>query len=241
MSEEAPVHLKRLAVRYGRRSVVNEISVAVPKGSVYALLGRNGAGKSSIVRCLAGQQKPTRGTALLFGADAWSHRASLMRRVGLVPETPDAPPEMTVEALTRFCATLHGRWDMVATDERLRRFDVPMELPFGRLSKGQAKATMLALALGHGPELLILDDPTLGLDPVVRRWFFEELVTELADRGATVFMTTHDLAGVEGLADRVGMLAGGRLVLEEGMEALKDRTGTSLEDTFLAVATGGLQ
>lgn len=235
----ALLQTRNLTVRYGRRAVFEDVSLSVAAGSVYALLGRNGAGKSSLVRCVVGQQKGAAGAALLFGQEAWSHRPSAMRRVGLVPETPDAPPEMTVDALVRFCHALDRAWDTAATRDRLRRFDVPLDVAFGRLSKGQAKATMLALALGHRPELLILDDPTLGLDVVVRRWFFEELVGELADRGATVFMTTHDLAGVEGLADRVGILAGGRLVLEEDTETLKGRAGASLEEAFTEVTASG--
>ena len=94
---------------------------------------------------------------------------------------------------------------------------------------------MLALALGHGPELLVLDDPTLGLDVVARNAVFGEVIGELADRGTTVFVTTHDLAGIEGLADRVAILAGGRVVLEEEMEALKARWARPLEEIFTAV------
>ena len=106
---------------------------------------------------------------------------------------------------------------------RLARFDVPFDTPFGRLSRGERGAVMLSLCLGHSPEVLVLDDPTLGLDAVVRRALFGELIAELADRGTTVFVTSHDLAGLEGLADRVAMLHHGRLVVDEPMDALKAR------------------
>ena len=106
---------------------------------------------------------------------------------------------------------------------RLSRFDVPMDTPFARLSRGERGAVMLSLCLGHSPEVLILDDPTLGLDAVVRRALFEELIAELADRGTTVFITSHDLAGLEGLADRVAVLHQGRLVVDEPLDALKTR------------------
>jgi ABC-2 type transport system ATP-binding protein len=98
-----------------------------------------------------------------------------------------------------------------------------MDVPFGRLSKGQKGVVMLALALGHAPEFLVLDDPTLGLDVVARRVLYDEVIGELADRGTTVLLTTHDLAGVEALADRVGILSGARLVVEEPLDALKGR------------------
>jgi ABC-2 type transport system ATP-binding protein len=100
---------------------------------------------------------------------------------------------------------------------------VPQEVPFGRLSKGQKGQVALALALAASPRLLILDDPTLGLDPAARRAFFQELIGDLADRGTTVFLTTHDLAAVEGIADRLGILQGGRLLLDDEMETLKRR------------------
>ena len=239
-SDATPVSVERLTVRYGRRTALDGVTLRVARGSVYALLGRNGAGKSSLIRCLLGQQRPEGGRALLFGLDAWSHRAGAMARAGVVPEEPDAPPGMSARRIAAFCARLYPRWDGRAVEERLRRFEVPTDLPFGRLSKGQKGLVSLALALGHSPELLVLDDPTLGLDVVARRALFEELVGELADRDTTVFITTHDLAGVEGIADRVGFLREGRLVLDEEMESLKERHADSaaLEEIFLQVVGG---
>src|SRR5215470_10793250 len=217
------VAIERLTVRYGRALACADVSLTVEPGSVYALLGRNGAGKSSLVRCLLGEQKPTAGQALLFGQGVWKKRASLLSRVGVVPEDPDAPPAMTARQLSDFCRRLYPTWSQKEVDERLARFGVPTAVPFGRLSKGQKGEVMLALALGHGPELLVLDDPTLGLDVVARQALYEELVGELADRGTTVFLTTHDLAGFEGLATRAGILKDGRLVLDEEIETLKSR------------------
>lgn len=212
-----------VTVRYGRKTACHEIRFSVPRGEVYALLGRNGAGKSSLVRCLLGSQKPDAGRALLFGKNAWKTRARAMARVGVVPEEPDSPPAMTARQLAAFCRRLYPSWDQKGIDDRLSRFGVPADIAFGRLSKGQKAQVQLALALGNGPELLILDDPTLGLDVVARRAFYEELVGELADRGLTVFLTTHDLSGVEGIATRVGIVKEGSLVLDEPIETLKSR------------------
>ena len=218
-----PVRLESLTVRYGAATACRDVSLAVPRGAVYALLGRNGAGKSSLVRCLLGQQRPSSGRALLFGEDAWRTRRRAMERTGVVPEEPDAPAAMTARQLSDFCRRLYPRWGAAAVAERLRRFAVPEKTPFGRLSKGQKGEVMLALALGHSPELLVLDDPTLGLDVVARRALCEEVVGELADRGTTVFLTTHDLAAFEGLATRVGILKEGRLAVDEDLEALRAR------------------
>jgi len=223
VSSNSAARADRLTVRYGRTTAVDDVSLAIPRGSVFALLGRNGAGKSSLVRCLLGWQKPTEGRCELLGEDPWRHRARLMERVGVVPEEPDAPREMTPRQLGAFCARLYPSWDAKGWDARLARFGVPPSTPFGRLSKGQKGLTQLSLALAASPELLLLDDPTLGLDPVARHAFFDEIVAELADRGTTVVLTTHDLAGVERIADRVGILGDGRLLLCEETEALKAR------------------
>ncbi|MDL2716185.1 MAG: ABC transporter ATP-binding protein [Acidobacteriota bacterium] len=219
------VEVRRLLVRYGGNPspTLEEISLSVPRGSVYALLGRNGAGKSSLVRCLLGQQKPTAGSCFLFGEDVWKHRARLMARIGVVPEDPDAPPSMTARQLSAFCARIYPAWDAPSVESCLARFEVPAGTPYGSLSKGQRALVALALALASSPELLVLDDPTLGLDAVARRAFFDELVGELADRGTTVLLTSHDLAGVESMATRVGFLKGGRLLLDEDLETLKAR------------------
>jgi ABC-2 type transport system ATP-binding protein len=203
---------------------------------VYALLGRNGAGKSSLLRVLLGQRPAAKGRARLLSEDPWTRRTSLMARVGVVPEDPDAPPEMTPAQLSAFCARLHARWDVPSVAERLRRFEVPADRSFGSLSKGQKGAVMLALALGHSPELLLLDDPTLGLDVIARDAVFREVIGDLADRGTTVFVTTHDLRAIEGIADHVAILHAGRLALAGGMETLKAERGLSLEQIFAAVA-----
>ena len=212
-----------VTVRYGRVLAANNVNLAVPRGSVYALLGRNGAGKSSLVRCLLGEQKPQAGAISLFDQDVWRNRALLMQRVGVVSEDADAPPEMTVVSIERFCASLYPRWDRGAVEQRLRRFGISTNARFGSLSKGEKKQVLLALALAMSPDLLILDDPTLGLDVVARKSLFEEVIGELADRGITVFLTTHDLAGVEAIADRIAIMKKGQLVLEEEVDALKAR------------------
>ena len=143
-----------------------------------------------------------------------------------MPEEPDAPPEMTPAQLSAFCARLHARWDAAAVAERLRPLRGARRTGrSARLSKGQKGAVMLALALGHSPELLLLDDPTLGLDVVARDAVFREVIGDLADRGTTVFVTTHDLRAVEGIADRVAILHGGRLALAGRAGGAEGRAG----------------
>jgi ABC-2 type transport system ATP-binding protein len=224
MNADTPaIRIADLTVRYGRRTAVESTSLDVPRGSVYALLGRNGAGKSSLVRCALGQQRPTSGSTTILGLDSWTHRTQLMERVGVVAEETDAPPEMRVKELASFCARLYSRWDQRSFDARLERFGISLRPRYGDLSKGQKKQVSLALALAASPDLLVLDDPTLGLDVVARKSLFEEVIADLADRGMTVFLTTHDLAGVESIADHVAIMNGGRVVLDEELEPLKAR------------------
>lgn len=223
MSVDAVLSVEGLAVRYGPRTVLEGVSFDVPRGTVFALLGRNGTGKSSLVRCALGQQKPTRGATRLFGEDAWASRPRAMARIGVVPEEPDAPPDMTAAELLAFCAPLYDTWDEAAARARLERSAVPLRQRFGTLSKGQKGAVMLALALAAAPELLVLDDPTLGLDAVARRALYDELIGDLADRGTTALVTTHDLDGIEPIANRVAIVHGSRLVANDALDALKAR------------------
>ncbi len=217
------LELRDVAVRYGERDILRGVSLAVGAGTVYALLGRNGSGKSSLIRCLLGQQLPHRGRARLLGLDSWCERAAALARIGVVPEEPDAPPHLTPRELAALCAELYPRWRQDAVDARFERFGVPRDTAFASLSKGQKGHTLLALALGHEPELLVLDDPTLGLDAVARRAVFDELIGELAERGTTVLLASHDLEGVERIAERVGILHGGELVVDEEIDRLKAR------------------
>lgn len=237
------IAVEGVTVRYGRRTAVDGVTFHVPTGAVYALLGRNGAGKSSLVRALLGQLEPTLGNATLFGEDAWRHRARLMQRVGVVAEEADAPPEMKVRDLGWFASKLYASWGQGAFDERIARFGIAGAARFGDLSKGQKKQVALALALATSPELLVLDDPTLGLDVVARKSLFEEVIADMADRGITVFITTHDLGAIESIADHIGVLKVGKLVLDEPLETLRERyrrirfAGPASELTMNAAST----
>ncbi len=223
MAAEAVVKLDGLTVRYGKLTAVDNLSLEVRKGRVYALLGRNGSGKTSTVRCLIGQRRADGGRARVLGLDAWKHRKRAMERVGVVPENPDVPPETTAERLERFMSRVTPFWRSADYFGRLKSLGVPRDLRFSSLSKGQQRQLALALALAGSPRLLVLDDPTLGLDAVARRTLYEEIIGELADRGTTVFLTTHDLAGVEGIVDQVGVLKQGALLVNESLDSLKAR------------------
>ncbi|MEO7974079.1 MAG: ABC transporter ATP-binding protein [Thermoanaerobaculia bacterium] len=213
--------IRDLTLRYGRTLALDQIHLHVPEGSVYALIGRNGSGKSSLVRALLGLRRPDSGVVELDGLDPWKARDRLMLRLAATPETPDAPPTMKVAQLGKFVGSFYRNWDAAGFRARLDRFGVDVQKRFGDLSRGQKGLVMLSLALAQKPELLLLDDPTLGLDPVARRFVFDELISELADRGTTVLLTTHDLEGIERIASHVGILGKGKLLAEGEIEDLR--------------------
>jgi ABC-2 type transport system ATP-binding protein len=235
VEDKPTIQIDNVSVRYDDRLVLDAVSLTVARGSVYALLGRNGAGKSSLIRCSLGLQQASAGRVMLFGEDVWTNRARLLGRAAYVPESSDAPVSLRVRDVVAFHRSLYRDWDGASLEKRLQRAGIDRLAATGSLSKGQRSLFSLALALASRPELLVLDDPTLGLDVVARNEFFSEIVGDLADRETTIFLTTHDLAGVEGIADRVGILRGSKLALDRAVEELKGERGQSLEEIFTEV------
>jgi ABC-2 type transport system ATP-binding protein len=237
------ISIRDLTVRYGRLAALDGVTFDVEEGAVFALLGRNGAGKSTLLRAILGLRRPDRGEIRVAALDPWRRRAELMRRLAFTPETPDAPPEMRVDAIARFCARFHAAWDGAGFDERMRRFEIAGSRRFGKLSRGQKGLVHLALALAQRPRLLLLDDPTLGLDPVARRYVFDEVIDELAGRGTTILLATHDLEAVERLASHVALLHSGRCLVVGETEALRRGDGEGgealpLEELFVRSTAG---
>lgn len=220
---EAPIHLVDVAVRRGRRLVLEAISFFVPAGGVTALIGRNGVGKSSLLACLCGLAPIAHGTVRILGLEPWRERRRLVERLAYVPEVPDAPPNARVSELIALDRSLFPDFDEPSLRRRLERARIARSARAGELSRGQRTQLALALALGRRAELLLLDDPTLGLDPAARRMLIDELVEELAERAPTVLLATHDLDLAERLAERIAILADGRLVVDEPLEELRER------------------
>ncbi|GMU67282.1 MAG: hypothetical protein AMXMBFR36_35560 [Acidobacteriota bacterium] len=219
--ESAALRAESVRAGYGRNRVIRDLSLSVAPGEVFALLGRNGSGKSTLVASLLGFRPTESGTLRVLGLDPWRHRSRLMRDVGFVPETPDAPNDATVHQLERFRSALYPDWDTETFRGRLDRFSISRRRRFGELSRGQKGLVEMALALAPSPRLLVFDDPTIGFDAVAKASFYEEMIDELSERGVTVFLTTHDLAEVERIADRIGILHEGQIVLDGAPDELK--------------------
>lgn len=233
------IEVRDLVVRYGAERAVDGVSFDVEPGTVFAMVGRNGAGKSSLVKVLLGQRRADHGQVAIDGRDPWRERAGLMREVGATPEVPDAPPGFSAADLEKHHAGFYPRWDYAGFRARLERFDLQTDSPFGSLSRGQKALLMLSLALAPQPKLLVLDDPTLGLDAVARRFVFDELIGELSEHGVTVFMTSHDLEGVERVATHLAILRAGRVESCGRLDELREEAARSgvepptLEEIFV--------
>jgi len=223
----AAVETRDLVVRYGRKRAVDGLTLTVPRGSVYGFLGPNGAGKTTTIKALLGLRKPCGGEARVLGYDVTDPKGSIeaRARVGFASEVDSLYGGMTVPRLCRLCRDLSRGWDQGIVDRYLGVFGVPEGARVRRLSKGQKAQLQLCLALGSDPELLILDEPTSGLDPVARRSFLKVLVGEVAAEGRTVFFSTHLLSDIEAVADTVGIIEGGRMLVSENLDRLRETHG----------------
>jgi ABC-2 type transport system ATP-binding protein len=211
-----------LCKRFGARTALDRVDLRVPEGAVYVLVGANGAGKSTALRVLMNLVRPDSGSAEVLGMDTGRRGPDVRARTGYVPDGRDqAPPRMTCGRLLRHVAAFYPAWDAAYADRLSRAFDLQPERRVGTLSKGEARRLHLVLALAHRPPLLLLDEPTDGLDPVVRRTALGLLAEHIADTPTTVLISTHQIHEVESLADHVGVLRAGRLAAQMSRDELQ--------------------
>jgi len=208
---------------FGARAVLRGLSFAVRPGEVYALLGRNGEGKTTAIRILLGLLQPHAGEARLLGARSDALPLAVRGRVGYVSEGHRLYGEMRVAEALRFERDTRPGFDAGAAGRELARLALDPAARIMTLSRGQRAQLALVLACAGAPEVLVFDDPAMGLDPVMRRELLESLVTLLAERGTAVLLSTHILHDVERLADRVGILKDGALLVDAPLDALKRR------------------
>jgi ABC-2 type transport system ATP-binding protein len=206
------ISVRGLSKRFGRKTVLDGLSLDVAPGEVVVLLGENGAGKSTLMRVLLGLVRPDGGTVEVVGVVP-ARRPDLVRtRVGYVPDRPDVYPWMTVAELFRFLRPHHARWSDAKAAAAVAALRVPLDVRFKDMSKGQGMKAMLCAALGQDPDVLLLDEPFSGLDPVVREDVLRGVIGALKDGGRAVLCATHELDAAARIADRVAVLAGGKLV-----------------------------
>jgi ABC-2 type transport system ATP-binding protein len=208
---DAAIRTDRLTKYYDGRRVVDCLNLSVPQGTVYGLLGRNGAGKSTTLKMLAGMVCPDSGSAKLLGEHVQTLSPAVRARIAYLAEGHPLYTWMTVRQAVDFTTAFYANADRGLVERILEHFDLPPKAKIGRLSKGQRAQVSLALAIAPDPELLILDDPTLGLDTNVRRDFLESMIQIIQRRGRTILFSSHVLGDVERVADRVGIMVDGVL------------------------------
>ncbi|MGL4513419.1 MAG: ABC transporter ATP-binding protein [Lacipirellulaceae bacterium] len=220
-----PVEARGLAKAFGAKEVLRGVDLRVEPGEVVGLLGKNGAGKSTLLKCLLGLLRITGGAGRVYGDDAWDLSPATKGRLGYVPQEVVTYPWMTVAQVIAYTGAFYPRWNDKLADDLARRWDLPLGDRAGVLSAGQLQTLGLVLALGHEPDLLVLDEPVASLDPVARREFLRTLFDVVGDgRGErTVLFSSHITSDLERVATRVVMLQGGAVSLDSGIDDLKER------------------
>ena len=215
------IELHKVSKIYPGKKALDSLSLSVPAGSIFALLGDNGAGKSTTIRILNGLTPPDSGYARVLNQDAWRHAADLRKRIGYVPERPKFYDWMTVSQIGWFTSGFQSAGYLDRYLELVKQFLLDANAKLSVLSKGQYAKVGLALALAVDPEVLILDEPTSGLDLLVRREFLSSMV-RLAGEGRTILICSHQVAEIERIASHVAFLHAGKVVLTAPLENLRE-------------------
>jgi ABC-2 type transport system ATP-binding protein len=207
--------------RLGKSFEILDLALNVPQGSIYGFLGPNGAGKTTTIQLLLALRRAREGTITVLGHEVPSDVTRVLAKTGYVPERPHIDPSLTIDEALRYHAAFYPTWDTNAAERLLGQFDLDRVRRIKRLSKGETGKLLLLLVLAQRPELLVLDEPTDGLDPVVRREVITAVVDYVSQHGATVFISSHLIHEVERMCDWIGVMDKGRLVAEMPTDSFK--------------------
>ncbi|MHC4118385.1 MAG: ABC transporter ATP-binding protein [Planctomycetota bacterium] len=220
--EDSAIKIEGLHFSYGKNHVLKGVDLEVPKGSIFGFLGRNGAGKTTTIKTLLGLQKPQAGKCLVGGLDSVTDTLDVRKRIGFMAEDQQMYGWMTVGRIIKWVAGFYSNWDYKFADELADVLSLPKDAKVKSLSKGQNSSLALLLALGHRPDIVILDDPTLGLDPIARKDFLRHVIELLQSNGVTVFFSSHLLYEIEPVADHIAILDQGVIVKACRTEQLRE-------------------
>lgn len=208
--------------KFGAKTALRDVSLTLPRGEVLGLIGENGAGKTTLIKHLLGLLKPDAGTVRVFDLDPVAHPEQVLARVGYLAEEDALPGWMTVEELQRYSAGFYPTWNQEYAEKLRADFGLERKARLGKLSKGQRARAGLMAAMAFQPELLVLDEPSSGLDPIVRRDILGAVIRAVADEGRTVLFSSHLLTEIERIADRVAMIRGGEILFCDDLDAIRD-------------------
>lgn len=220
-SSAPAIEITALSRRFGDMLALDNVSLAVPPGLVFGLVGENGAGKTTLLKHVLGLLRAQAGTVRVFGLDPVADPPAVLGRIGYLSEQRELPAWMRIDEFMRYTAAFYPKWDATFAEDLRRQFDLPLDAKIRHLSRGQSARAGLMAALGHRPDLLILDEPSSGLDPVVRRDIMEAIIRTVADEGRTVLFSSHLLDEVERVCDSVAMMAHGRMVFCGELDGIK--------------------
>ncbi|MCS7064020.1 MAG: ABC transporter ATP-binding protein [Methylacidiphilales bacterium] len=231
---EAAIRFDRVTRRFGRLAAVQGLTLEIPRGSIYALLGPNGSGKTTIIKMVVNLLCPSEGRICVLGTDSKSLFAGDFERIGYVSENQEIPEWMTAREYWDFLRPFYSRWDEVYVEALARQMDVPLHTAIKRLSRGMRGKVSLISSIAYRPELLILDEPFSGLDPLVRDEVVESLLAATREHRWTIFISSHDIDEVDRFATHVGILDEGRLVVGGTKEEVKAQMPeATLKEIFL--------
>jgi ABC-2 type transport system ATP-binding protein len=220
-SSDAVLAITGLSRHFGSKRAIENVSLFIPRGSVFGLVGENGAGKTTLIKHILGLLKAESGAVRVFGSDPVTDCVGVLSRVGYLSEHRDLPAWMRVDELLRYTRAFYPGWDDQYAEELRRQFGLDAATRVRNLSQGQQAKAGLLVALAFRPELLVLDEPSSGLDPVVRRDILEAIIRTVAEEGRTVLFSSHLLDEVERVSDQLAMMHQGRLVLCGPLDQIK--------------------
>ena len=217
------IQIQEMSCRFGRVEAVRNLTLEVPSGSIYAFLGTNGAGKTTTIKALLNLIQPSLGAARVLGVDSTHLGPPELARIGYVSENQELPERLTVKQLIAYCRSLYATWDDCLCLRLTEKFALPMDRPIKDFSRGMKIKSALLVSLAYRPELLLMDEPFGGLDPLVRDDLVQGMLELSEQEKWTVFISSHDIDEVERLADYVGMIDNGVLTLSESSDSLRTR------------------
>lgn len=228
------IAIDNLTRRFGSRTALDGVTLSVPRGGVYGLVGANGAGKTTLIRHVLGLLRAEHGAVRVFGLDPVVDPVGVLSRIGYLSEDNDLPGWMRVDELIAYSRAFYPKWDDHYAAELKRAFALDGDARIRTLSKGNKARLGLLVALAYRPDLLVLDEPSSGLDPVVRRDILEAVIRTIAEEGRTVLFSSHLLEEVERVADHVTMIADGRVTMSDSLGSIKAaHAGLSLDEIFV--------
>jgi ABC-2 type transport system ATP-binding protein len=219
---EIVIDIEGLTRRFGSKLALNDVDLRVPRGAVFGLVGANGAGKTTLIRHVLGLLRAQAGSVRVFGRDPVRDPVGVLSRIGYLSEENDLPGWMRIDELLRYTQAFYPSWDESYARELRGAFELPLEAKVKHLSKGQRARAGLLIALAYRPELLVLDEPSSGLDPIVRRDILGAIIRTIADEGRTVLFSSHLLQEVERVSDHVALIDQGRIIFSAGLDEVKE-------------------